>query len=295
MKTFLKTRLGSARNAEHFQFHSDVLSVITSEFAAAQNLTALRTAYADLFRREDEAFIQSRALEATPEVEEKDRVRDEIFLYLVQTVEASLFCPLADKKAAAQKLQFAIKPYRQAASKPYAENTAQVTNLVTDLQKEENAACLQTLGLADTVTALQTANEEFNAVYGGRSGDKLTRAASDTMKDIRPKVDAAYRQLTEAIVALYKVNEIVTRSDATATALGGVIDSVNAYVLQLQETLARRNAGTKTDISGGTTVNPGTGGGSSTGGGGSTGGGSSTGGGDSTGGGSTGGGDDSMD
>ena len=36
MKEILKANLNNARNAEHYQFHSDVLSIVTVEVATAQ-------------------------------------------------------------------------------------------------------------------------------------------------------------------------------------------------------------------------------------------------------------------
>lgn len=255
MKEILKANLNNARNAEHYQFHSDVLSSFTEEMATAQKIESLRADYAALFLKEDTAFIQNRAYESTKEIEEKDRERDELFLYVKQTIDSNQYCPVADKKAAAQKLAFVLKPYRSANTKPFAENTAQVTNFVNDMQNGENASLVTTLGLTDAVAQLKTANEAFNAVYIGRSGEKLTRASNEKMKTIRPKVDDAYRTLTSAINALYQVNELVTRSESTSQTLGQVIDNVNALVVQLQQTLALRGAGTKTDVPGGD-VNP---------------------------------------
>lgn len=256
MKEILKVNLNNARNAEHYQFHSDVLSIVTAEVAAAQKIDSLRSDYVALFDKENTAFIQNRAYESTKEIEAKDRERDDLFLYIKQTVDSNLYCPVANKKAAAEKLAFAMKPYRSANTKAFAENTAQVTNLVLDFQSEAYAGYVELLGLKEAVAQLQTANEEFNAVYMGRSGEKLVRASSENMKSIRPKVDAAYRTLASAINALYQVNSLVTRSTATETELGGVIDGVNALIVQLHQTLALRGAGNAADVNTDDNVSP---------------------------------------
>lgn len=99
------------------------MSIVTVEVATAQKIEGLRSEYAALFDKENTAFIQNRAYESTKEVEAKDRVRDELFLYIKQTVDSNLYCPVANKKAAAEKLSFAMKPYRSANSKAFAENT----------------------------------------------------------------------------------------------------------------------------------------------------------------------------
>ena len=257
MKEILKANLNNARNAEHYQFHSDVLSIVTVEVATAQKIDGLRSEYAALFDKENTAFIQNRVYESTKEVETKDRVRDDLFLYIKQTVDSNLYCPVATKKAAAEKLAYVMKPYRSANSKAFAENTAQVTNLVADFQSEANAGYVELLGLTEAVAQLKTANNEFNAVYMGRSGEKLVRASTENMKSIRPKVDTAFRSLSSAINALYQVNSLITRSDTTETELGGLIDGVNALIVQLHQTLSLRGAGTSADVDTDDTVSPG--------------------------------------
>lgn len=264
MKEILKANLNNARNAEHYQFHADVLSVFTEQMATEHKIENLRADYAALFQKENTAFIQNKAYEATKEIEAKDRERDELFLYVKQTIDSNLYCPVASKKAAAQKLQFVLKPYRSANTKPFAENTAQVSNLVEDMQLPENAEYVTALGLAEAITQLKTANDAFNVVYMGRSGEKLTRASNEKMKSIRPKVDEAYRTLGSAINALYQVNELVTRAPAVSQSLGQAIDNINALVIQLQQTLSIRGAGKKSDINN-DVVRPGGGGGSSSG------------------------------
>lgn len=256
MKEILKANLNNARNAEHYQFHSDVLSIVTVEVATAQKIEGLRSEYAALFDKENTAFIQNRAYESTKEVEAKDRVRDELFLYIKQTVDSNLYCPVATKKAAAEKLSFAMKPYRSANSKAFAENTAQVTNLVADFQSETYAEYVELLGLTDAVAQLQIANNEFNAIYMGRSGEKLVRASTENMKSIRPKVDTAYRSLASAINALYQVNSLITRSESTETELGSLIDGINGLIVQLHQTLSLRGAGSTSDVNTDDTVSP---------------------------------------
>ena len=285
MKEILKANLNNARNAEHYQFHSDVLSIVTEEVAAAQKIESLRSEYVALFEKENAAFIQNRAYESTKDVEAKDRERDDLFLYIKQTVDSNLYCPVANKKAAAEKLSFAMKPYRSANTKAFAENTAQVTNLVQDLQSEAYAGYVELLGLTEAVAQLQVANNEFNAIYMGRSGEKLVRASNENMKSIRPKVDTAYRSLASAINALYQVNSLITRSATTETELGGLIDGVNALIVQLHQTLSMRGAGSTADVNTDDTVSPGGGDASSGGGsGGSSDSGSDTGGSDDGGG-----------
>lgn len=148
-------------------------------------------------------------------------------------------------------------PFSLANSKAFAENTAQVTNLVADFQSETYAEYVELLGLTDAVEQLKTANNEFNAIYMGRSGEKLVRASTENMKSIRPKVDTAYRSLASAINALYQVNSLVTRSESTEAELGSLIDGVNGLIVQLHQTLSLRGAGSTSDVNTDDAVSPG--------------------------------------
>lgn len=236
------TKLAQARNAEHYQFHHDVLDVITEEFATPQKIDTLRTNYKELFDKEDTAFIQSRALAGTADVEAKDAVRDELLRYVCSIIDAKQYSPIADEKAAAKRLRTKVAPYWRANVKPYAENTALVDNMVQDLLSTDYSANTATLGLTDIVTQLKTANDDFNAAYTGRSSEKETRELTDKMKQIRPQVDEAYRTLVQAINSLYNVNALITKDAATETTLSAVIDSVNALILQLSQTVSLRGA-----------------------------------------------------
>lgn len=56
------------------------------------------------------------------------------------------------------------------------------------------------------------------------------------------------------------MNSLITRSTATETELGGVIDGVNALIVQLHQTLALRGAGNAADVNTDENVSPDSGG-----------------------------------
>lgn len=236
------TKLAKSRNAEHDNFHKEILDIVTAEFATAQKIDALRTSYKELFDKEDEAFVLSRALVGTADVEEKDAVRDELSRYVCLEVDAKQYSPVAEVKAAAKRLRVKLTPYWRAHTKPYAENTALVANMVSDMQAEGNAADTAAVGLTDIVAQLKTANDDFATAYTGRTDEKQEREATEKMKTIRPQVDEAYRTVAQAINSLYNVNALITKDEATETALATVIDKVNARILQLDETVGIRLA-----------------------------------------------------
>ena len=240
MKEIIKINLNNARNGEHYQYHNDVLATINEEFAIQYQLLPLRTTYTALFTEEDNAYKQNQAYAKTKEIEECDRKRDDLFVFVRQTIDSGLYHPVPEKRAAAERLLFALKPYRMANQQPFAENTALVTNMTQDMLGKDYIDDVRLLDLEGPIKLLDEANNEFNTLYGKRSDEKLERYERDNMKAIRPKVDEAFRALTGGIGALYQVNELITHDLVKAEELGGVIDRVNALSRQLQETIARR-------------------------------------------------------
>ena len=248
MKEIVAANLNNARNAEHFQFHANVLTFATSALAVELKIETLQKTYADLFKREDDLYMQTRAYEETQAMNEKDRERDDLFIYIKQVVAAMLYSPVPEKKIAAQKIEFQMRPYKDAASKPVAENTAQVTNCLQVLESDANTAYITALGLTDVLPLLKQANNEFNELYVNRSDVKLGRVSNDNLKSVRSQTDEAYRAMVKAINALWLVNETIMHDAAQAAKLGGLIDNINALIVQFSETLSRRKAGTKPNI-----------------------------------------------
>lgn len=248
MKEIVTVKLSNARNAEHFQFHSNVLTFATVALAIELKIEGLQKTYADLFHREDQLYKQCRAYEETQQMNEKDRSRDDLFIHIKQMVATMLYSPVAEQKTAARKLDFILRPYKNAASKPATENTAQIANVVQELESEAYKEYVACLGLTDVVSLLKQANDEFNEVYINRSDAKLVRVSNDTMKEIRKQVDDAYRAMIKAVNALWLVNDTVAKDAQQAAKLDGLIDSINAQVVQFSETLSRRKAGKPADV-----------------------------------------------
>lgn len=252
-----------ARNAEHYQLHSDLLAAIPAAFAEAMAIATLRTEYQRLFDIENDCYLRNTSYIDTPEVEAKDRRRDDRFIYVSQRIATSQLSPADEEVAAGARLAYHLAPYRDAPRLNYASNTAAVADFVQKMREPANAADVATLGLTAALDALDAANTDFNLTYTGRSTELLARSTSETMKTIRPQVDAAFRTLASAINALYQVNELVTKDAAKEKETGAVIDRVNAHLIQLQSTLSRAGVGSKpnfdpsakpgTDSSGGNT------------------------------------------
>ena len=241
----LKFSFHSTRNPEHYQVTSDLLAAIPADFATAMGIAPLRTEYQRLFDIENDCYLRNTAYQDTPEVEARDKKRDDLFIYISQSITTATLSPVPATAEAAARLAYHLAPYRDAPRLSYASNTAAVADFVQRMREPANAADIATLALTAAIDALDEANTAFNEVSAGRSTELLARSTSETMKSIRPQVDAAYKAVASAINALYQVNSLVTRDAERETTLATVIDRVNAIIIQLQNTLSRAGVGAR--------------------------------------------------
>lgn len=240
--------LPRARNAEHYNLQEAFLKAVSDAFAAKYKLNELRADYASQFGKEDEIYLQSQAFADTNDLSATDAKRDKLFRLVKLTVESKELSLTEADANAAGKVAFAMKPYKAAANKPDAENTAMVTDLVRKLQSDDYAGYIETLGLTTAVEELKKANEAFSTLYSHRADEKRVRTVTENLLQIRPQVDEAARKLFEGINAVYLVSEVVEKDTAKVQEIGTVIDAVNAEIVQFSETLSRRGVGKKAKV-----------------------------------------------
>lgn len=240
--------LKSARNAEHYNLQEAFLKAVGDGFATKYKLNELRADFASLFEKEDQIYLQSQAFADTNDLSAADAKRDRLFRLVKLTVESKELSLTEAEANAADKVAFGMKPYKAAANKPDAENTAMVADLVKKLQSDDYAGYIETLGLKAAVEELKKANEEFAVLYSHRADEKRVRSVTENLLQIRPKVDEAARKLFESINAVYLVSEVIEKDQTKMQEIGTVIDAVNAEIVQFSETLSRRGVGKKAKV-----------------------------------------------
>ncbi len=234
----------SARNAEHYQLHGDILAVVTEEFADKMGFQKIRKGYWDLYLVERTCHLNSTAYRETVDIAALDKKRDKYFLYASQTITTAELSPDEEVAAAGTFLAFELKKYIDAPRLNYAQNTANIDDFLEKMKETENAAAAAKLGLTSTLVALENANNEFNTVYTQRTDEELVRATAETMTTVRPKVDDMARQNFHVINALYTVSLLVTEDEEKCAELEPVMDRINALLLRLQKTLSREGVAT---------------------------------------------------
>ncbi len=234
--------LHNARLAEHFYFHEAVLEIVTKELAEAYGFAPQRANYAAQYRRQQNARHAIRSYEQTLEIVEADKRRDACVVYLHRMANAGRFNPIKEEYDAAEKLRFALRPFRRTARKSYEENSAEISKLLQVLRQPEIVRTLEVLGLTGIVEKLENADAAFDALYNERRKERYDRHEDVKMRVIRPIVDGAYRDCITTLNALFRVNELVQKDEAVRAELGSVIDRIHGLILQMRETVSLRAA-----------------------------------------------------
>ena len=231
-----------AKNAQHVQFVTDVLKVVTEEVATAQGFAEQRAAFASAATDEQARFQPYKSFMDTPEVTNADALRDDTYsFYRFVTKAYADYCPDPDGKSAGQTVWYLFHEAGEATRQDYASETAILTDLVGKMREEPFTAALQTMGMGEAPDKIEAANDAFNAIYLQRSAAERDRAFAADMKTLRPATDEAFDSLAYAINALFAVNEMVTNDEGKRTALTKVIDDVNAIVVRFRKTIGQKS------------------------------------------------------
>lgn len=227
------------RNSEHYQLNRRLLKYIPVEFAEKYGVSASRSKFQLTFYSENECYVGNTKFASTNEIETLDKKRSNLFIFFLKTIQSGLYNPEEAVVNAAKRMEYLIKPYKDAYRLSYAQKSAMIADFVDLVQDDEIQADLEALGLANTVSKLEEANEEFDTVYETRSTERLNRSISETMKTVRPKVDKAFTELAKDINAFFRVNELTTKDAETRTDFLAVIEKVNSLLYEMEKTLSR--------------------------------------------------------
>ena len=227
------------RNSEHYQLNRRLLKYIPVEFAEKYGVSASRSKFQMTFYSENECYVGNTKFASTNEIETLDKKRSNLFIFFLKTIQSGLYNPEEAVVNAAKRMEYLIKPYKDAYRLSYAQKSAMIADFVDLVQDDEIQTDLEALGLANTVSKLEEANEEFDTVYETRSTERLNRSISETMKTVRPKVDKAFTELAKDINAFFRVNELTTKDAETRTAFLAVIEKVNSLLYEMEKTLSR--------------------------------------------------------
>ena len=239
--------LSRARDAEHVFLFQQLIALITSVFVTKYNLAVFFDKLKELFAREDEAYSAITKSVSTAEIADKDKARDSGLRRVDLGVQYGLYSDVPDEVEAAKRCMLVLDAHRGASEKSYAENTAEVADVVARFQSEEYASDIARLNLTEAVASLKQLNDAFNEAYTNRKPEQYARSTGDKMEVVRGEVDAAYADVADAINAIYIVAAYLEPVPDDAAEIKAVADAMNAEIYQFSLTLARRGVGTVTE------------------------------------------------
>ena len=234
IKEFGITRLN---NAEYTNFSTRVLSLVNQagtlepEGGSALGIEEEVTEeYGTLGGTMGDIVAQSRISDRTAELTAVDKQRDDLVVYLFKLLRSKKSSPLTEERKAATSLYNLLKPYVGCYRSPGQQETVQIRGLLTDARKAENLPNVEALALANILTELESANDEYASLTEQRTEE---RAASrlDESKKVRARMDELY----DYISTVAFVQSVAHPTEATAafvTNLNALIDETNALYNQ---------------------------------------------------------------
>lgn len=239
--------LARSHNAEHWYLYDRLLALLSTEFITKFKLAFFTDKLKTQFAREDEAYSAITKSVSTAEIADKDKARDSGLRRVDLGVQYGLYSDVPDEVEAAKRCMLVLDAHRGASEKSYAENTAEVADVVARFQSEEYAADIARLNLTEAVASLKQLNDAFNEAYTNRKPEQYARSTGDKMEVVRGEVDAAYADVADAINAIYIVAAYLEPVPEDAAEIKAVADAMNAEIYQFGLTLARRGVGTVTE------------------------------------------------
>lgn len=239
--------LARSHNAEHWYLYDRLLALLSTEFITKFKLAFFTDKLKTQFAREDEAYSAITKSVSTAEIADKDKARDSGLRRVDLGVQYGLYSDVPDEVEAAKRCMLVLDAHRGASEKSYAENTAEVADVVARFQSEEYAADITLLNLTEAVASLKQLNDAFNEAYTNRKPEQYARSTGDKMEVVRGEVDAAYADVADAINAIYIVAAYLEPVPDDAAEIKAVADAMNAEIYQFGLTLARRGVGTVTE------------------------------------------------
>ncbi len=233
-------KLKDLRNEEHSQFNLDFTMLVTQYTPAALGIELKYPAYQAAFAMETQALNVVQGSVITDELFVADSERDNTASGLTGTIKSALNHFNPEVRAAASRLKLLLDTYGNLATKPYDQETAAITKLVSELEGSY-AADVATLGVGGWVAELKARNNAFDSLKNIRY-DENGAKPQQNLKLARQETDLAYRAIVKRINALIEVNG--------DTVYSGFVTAVNQRVEHYQLVLAQRqgrNAKAKED------------------------------------------------
>ncbi|MDR2127421.1 MAG: DUF6261 family protein [Prevotellaceae bacterium] len=230
MKSIItKIDLSKLKNETHVEFNESIKRLFIKFNPQTVGIDALYNLYSAALDKELDSLDFIRKSEITSIISEQDRVRDNIYGGLVDSLKGATrhFDPAYS--AAATLLLDVFKHYGNIPRKTLDDETAAIKDLLRELQQPALAAALETLGFTNWVDKLAAENAAFEQLMMQRY-EQTADKTQYRMKDTRKETDKYYH----AIVS--QIENMVLVGNAAVDAL---IREMNTVISRFKHILAQ--------------------------------------------------------
>lgn len=224
------------RNAEFFQFGTDISSILNGYNLNTLAINKPFEAFTSSFQKIDSLFKLNRGSTLTEDItlldERRDKAINGILLYLESM---TLYFDGNINKSATLILN-QLKSYGSGiARQNYQTETATITNIIKDWDtKPEYSQAISLLKLTDWKSELAQANTLFNSLYIERAKDNAENITSETMKEKRQEATMAWKKLKTAIESHYNIKKIEETGyepyEVVINNINSIIDKYNILI-----------------------------------------------------------------
>ena len=193
--------LTKLRLMNFYQVMTNVQLFLSQEDLETLKLKDAAKVFDEKYKAFDAAVQPMRGDVDTKELNKLDERRDKALIGLYGHVRVFTGFPEEAKATAAQQLQAILLKYDKAPqTKPLREETAIVSNIVSDLEVADAKAKLTLIGAEKWLDELKDANKKFEAAYNARTQRNMDLVGQT--KERRIALDDEYRRLAHTINAL---------------------------------------------------------------------------------------------
>ena len=195
-------------NAEHSDFHASTYKYLIDATAAVFNCTDAELAeYLAAQKAEEELIGRQSANTLTADISDADDERDALISYLFSLVDAAAKCPLPTQKKAGQEMQTILKPFRGVGRIALAQENTEVRSMIEKLNAHSTQVAA-IAGVADSIAALQTANDKVIELMSQRTGSEQAKAEALAKRAITDDCYAYLVQRIDATLVLHPTDEV---------------------------------------------------------------------------------------
>lgn len=249
-------------NALHVGFHQHILVIfetLLSDVLAKLHISVdLLNSYKKSIDQESELNRKSFASTLTITMDEEEAERDRLLSMLFFLVANALASSKAATKAAAQRLDVVLRPYKGIQNQADDAETALIKGLLGDLRKEENTEAVTALNLEPTLASLETTNNAFDQAKNRRAEENAMDEGEKTV-EVRKKTDSMYQDICTLVYA----SALMATEEGDKEFCVSIINEMNRvianYKTSYKQSLAQKEARKKKeegDTTGGDNQNP---------------------------------------